>query len=147
MTRSTDRKTAHGPVKSLLLWLIAALSSLAALFHAACAMVVVLATYFTAWATRMQHRLVTFFARYGAAAGDAGACDSAHGAREVSDAELELAQRSDSEQTACAWPAQAPAEQPQIGHADAGAYGAGDDAEHGTDRPGVFGTRPPRGSA
>lgn len=51
--------------------LLAVVTWSAAAFHAASSAGIVTASYFTAWISRNQHRLLLFFARYGGAVIDA----------------------------------------------------------------------------
>ena len=139
MNRPTFGTSMRTLLGSCVLWILAALSSCAASLHAVSAAIVVAGTYFTAWATRRQHELVSFFARYGASIDASGATPNVMETRdsfvaqeqaELSQSELELEQQGDAAVTSSTW-SEAPAAEP-----------AKTDESSG-----MFGTTPPRGQA
>lgn len=132
MNRITFGKSIGALGKSMFLWVLAALSSCAAAIHVVSGTVVAAATYFTAWATRMQHKLISFFTRYGASIGESGATPSVretheHFVAQLSDAELETEQQGDSAETSSPW--------------------TPDPESKSDETSGLFGTTPPRGQA
>lgn len=63
--RHTAKRTAKAVFRSWWMSILATVTWSAAAFHAASSASIVVASYFTAWVTRMQHRLLLVFRTYG----------------------------------------------------------------------------------
>lgn len=87
LERHSVRRTGRAVFRSWWMTILAAVTWSAAGFHAVSSASIVVASYFTAWITRMQHRLLLFFRSYG------GQVLEDNEAREApTDAEIEQAQ-------------------------------------------------------
>src|SRR6478609_9101523 len=63
--RHSANRTAKAVFRSWWMSILAVVTWSAAAFHAVSSASIVVASYFTAWVTRMQHRLLLFFSAYG----------------------------------------------------------------------------------